>query len=183
MPAKLHIFDLTYWLLKAVTLLTIFIAAILALALGAILVAATNLDGNHLGIPESLHGIARINALQIAGFAISVGLICVILILFALRSTAGIIRSAISGDPFVSENAKRLAHIGWLLLGVEVLGFMAHPIFERMVAHLIPENLRGQAHFGFDASPIGLLAVLLIFVLAQIFRRGSEMRAELETTV
>ena len=37
--------------------------------------------------------------------------------------------------------------------------------------------------FGFDFSPLGVLAILLVFVLAQIFRHGSEMRAELEGTV
>jgi hypothetical protein len=31
--------------------------------------------------------------------------------------------------------------------------------------------------------PVGVIAILMIFVLAQIFRRGSEMRAELEATV
>jgi hypothetical protein len=188
MPGKLHLFAVTHWLLKAATIFAIFIMALLGLVLGALLVIATNPDGFHLGLPAILNGIARIKVMAIAAFAISCGLICFALIFFALRATAQIVESAISGDPFVNENAKRLARIGWLLLTTEILGLLAHPIFDYMVSHLIPENLRGQANlhfgnFGFEMSPIGLLAILLIFVLAQIFRRGSEMRAELEATV
>jgi hypothetical protein len=48
---------------------------------------------------------------------------------------------------------------------------------------LFPKEVSDHVHAGFDLSPIGILAVLLIFVLAQIFHRGSEMRAELEGTV
>ncbi len=34
---------------------------------------------------------------------------------------------------------------------------------------LFPEEISDHVHAGFDLSPIGVLAVLLIFVLAQIF--------------
>ena len=50
-------------------------------------------------------------------------------------------------------------------------------------AAMMPEKIREHVSGGFDVSPVGILAALLIFVLAQIFRRGSEMRAELEGTV
>ena len=185
MPKKDQLFAVTYWLLKAATGLSIFIVAILTLALGGLFVAATNLDGNHLGIPADLEGVARSNALWLSTFVVLCGLICIALIFFALRATAEIIQTAISGDPFVNENAIRLVRIGWLLLAVEVVGLMAHPIFKYLVVQFLPEGIRDHANFnfGFTMSPSGLLAVLLIFVLAQIFRRGSEMRAELEGTV
>ena len=186
MPGKHHLFAVTHWLLKAATLFVLFIAAILAL--GGIVVAVTGLDPNHLGIPASLGGIARSNALVIAAFAIACGLVCIVLAFFALRAIAEILQTAIGGDPFVRANAERLARIGWLLLAAEVIGFLANPIFNTLVSRLVPEALRVKAnlHFdgiGFGMSPIGLLAVLLIFVLAQIFRHGSAMRAELEGMV
>ena len=46
-----------------------------------------------------------------------------------------------------------------------------------------PPHEQRYVQAGFDLSPIGVLAVLLIFVLAQIFHRGAQMRAELEGTV
>jgi hypothetical protein len=183
---KHHLFAATHWLLKAATLLAGFIIAVLALTLGGLGVVAAS--AGHFGIPASLHGVARSDALAIAAFAVACGLICIVLVFLALRVTIDIIKTAIAGDPFVNENARRLARIGWLLLAVEAIGFSAHPVFNSLVAHAVPENLRTEANFhfgdfGFGISPVGLLAVLLIFVLAQIFRRGSEMRTELEATV
>jgi DUF2975 family protein len=70
---------------------------------------------------------------------------------------------------------------GWLLLVVQLIGFIANLSLNAV----IPERLKDQVDIGigFDLSPVGLLAILMIFVLAQIFRHGSEMRAELEGTV
>ncbi len=180
------LFSMTHWLLKVAVLLALLIVAVLILALGGIVVAALGAD--HFGIPASLEGVARGNALTIAGFVVACGLICMALALFALWQAAKIMESALSGDPFVGANAGRLARIGWLLLTAEVVGFLANPIFDHLVSRLVPEAVRTQANVNFDGvgfgmSPIGLLAVLLIFVLAQIFRQGSDMRAELEATV
>jgi Protein of unknown function (DUF2975) len=185
MPKQDQLFTITHWLLKAATGFSIFVIAVLIFTLGGLFVGATDIGGNHLGIPVELAGVDRSTACGIVAFAVLCGLVCAALVFFVLRATAEIIQTAISGDPFVNENAIRLIRIGWLLLGVEVVGLLAHPIFERLVVQFVPENSRDQANFnlGFGMSPIGLLAVLLIFVLAQIFRRGSEMRAELEGTV
>ena len=43
--------------------------------------------------------------------------------------------------------------------------------------------VRAKIHDTVHISVTGLFAVLLIFVLAQIFRRGSDMRAELAGTI
>jgi hypothetical protein len=99
------------------------------------------------------------------------------------------VETAILGDPFVVSNAARLNQIGWLLLAIEVVD-----VTFGMVMQLAFPNLPhlGNGHpnigdidvdFGPHLSFVGLLAVLLIFVLAQVFRRGSEMRDELEATV
>jgi Protein of unknown function (DUF2975) len=177
MPGKAHLFAVTHWLLKAASWLIILVAALLVLALGALVVMA--IDGSQFGIPALKDGLTRIAVLELAGLAVACGLGCAILVLFAVRLTTGIVETAISGDPFVNENAERLMRIGWLLLTLDAVGIVAKPMFH----WLTPEKLQGQINFGFDVSPISLFAVLLIFVLAQIFRRGSEMRAELAATV
>ncbi|MGB7034998.1 MAG: hypothetical protein WBD71_05680, partial [Xanthobacteraceae bacterium] len=56
-------------------------------------------------------------------------------------------------------------------------------LIKPMVFLLAPEVVRAKMHGTFHISMIGLFTVLLIFVLAQIFRRGSEMRAELAGTI
>jgi hypothetical protein len=188
MPGTHRLFVVTQWLIKAAIVFSVFITALLILSLGAIVVVGTHFSAAQLGMPADLAAVDRFKLLAIAAFAIGCGAGCFVLVFLALRATAEIIETATSGDPFVEENAQRLMHIGWLLLAIEVIGFFADPVFNYLTAHLVTANLARQANlhfggFGFGMSPIGLLAVLLIFVLAQIFRRGSEMRAELQETV
>ena len=89
------------------------------------------------------------------------------------------VASASVGDPFIEANAAELVRVAWLLLGVEVIGALIKP----MVYLLAPDAVRAMVHDIVHVSVTGLFAVLLIFVLAQIFRRGSEMRAELAGTI
>jgi hypothetical protein len=113
----------------------------------------------------------------VGAVALSAALICIVMALFAIMLTTRIVETAMSGSPFVNENAGRLMRIGWLLLGIEAIGFLIN----LMLAYLLPEKL--ITSIDLEVSPVALLAILLIFVLAQIFRHGSEMRAELEATV
>ena len=185
MSDKQHLFAITSWLLKAAIVFAIFIAAVLALAfialvlaLVAMLFAPSLLE--HLEIPRILEGTSLLRGLMAAQFAVAGGLICTILVLFAIRATSGIVETAISGDPFVGDNAERLMRIGWLLLGVMMIQFLTEIIVDAIAPQYDPQiHISG----GSDPSPVGLLAVLLIFVLARIFRHGSQMRDELEGTV
>jgi len=76
-------------------------------------------------------------------------------------------------------NAVDLVRVAWLLLGVNVIDALIKP----MVYLLAPDAVRAKIHDTVHISVTGLFAVLLIFVLAQIFRRGSDMRAELAGTI
>jgi len=93
------------------------------------------------------------------------------ILLVLLRELMRIIDSARSGDPFVPENARRLRHIGWLLLAFNLCG-----------GTTLSAVLRGGITFPF-VSFSGVLTVLLVFVLARIFDTGSQMRAELKETI
>ncbi len=187
--AKQHLFSVTYWLLRAAMVLSVLVAAVLVLAVGALGLAILALGGIYVagtgagvlpfGMPPSVEGVPILEVLSLAEFAIGGGLMCAALLVLVFRAATGIVESAISGDPFVSDNARRLTHIGWLLLAVSVIQFLIQMIF----ALLVPEKLHGHFNAGSDLSPVGLLAILMIFVMAQIFRHGSEMRAELEGTV
>src|SRR5215510_2850895 len=101
MPRKQHLFVVTHWLLKALVVLCFVAMAMFGLGLGGVVVAA--IDANHLGIPENLEGIPRVDALSIGALALIGILACTLLVLFALGETAAIVESAISGDPFVNR--------------------------------------------------------------------------------
>jgi hypothetical protein len=170
MAGKTHLFTATRWLLKAAIGLNIFFIAALLIAIGAMLAVPNQLD-----LPAELATLAHVGTLVLT---VSGVLVCAVLALFVLRTIAAIIESAISGDPFVGENAARLVRIGWLLLAINVVEILT----KLMVYEVVPQTVRANMD-PVDISPISLLAVLLVFVLAQIFRHGSKMRADLEGTV
>lgn len=179
MPKAHHLFVLTGWLLNAAMLFSLFLTAVLVLAFGACVLAAAGLI--HLPIPvEDLKEIKDMPlrlAFVAGAVACASGVFLLGLLTVVLLMTVRIVKSA-DTDPFVADNARRLMQIGWLLVGMQAVGLATD-----MLMSVFPKAVTDHVHAGFDLSPFAILAALLIFVLAQIFRRGSEMRAELEGTV
>jgi hypothetical protein len=124
----------------------------------------------------SLYGGAEVTAanLRLAAIGAAVGILFLVPMLRALLQ---IIDSALIGDPFVPENARRLRLIGKLLLGWNIFT----PLMAAVVAARFAEGTLVVRTPPFSLS--GLLTVVLIFVLAQIFERGSNMRTEIQETV
>jgi Protein of unknown function (DUF2975) len=179
MQNKQHLFAVTRWLLKAAATLSVVIAALAILVLGAVSVIAVHPG---LDLPPKLEFVARADVLRFAALALTGGLISAVLIFLAFRAAIEIVETAIAGDPFVNQNAKRLARIGWLLLGLHflsVLGTLA-------VSALVPKNLPAHVTINIanpEVSLTHILTILFIFVLAQIFEHGSEMREQLDETI
>ncbi len=96
-----------------------------------------------------------------------VGVVAVPLNHIILQRLLAIVASAGDGEPFLVENARRLRTIAWALLGLEVL-------------HVL---VTAWGHINVDFSITGWIAVLLLFVLAQVFEQGARMRTDLEGTV
>lgn len=188
MASNSRLFSVTYFLLKAATLLCLLAGGVLLLCLlgiGGIMI--TNL-GDVLEIPALLEGVPRNQMFAVALVALAGGLVYLVLAMLVFVLFSKIVETAMTGDPFVAENADRLTKAGWLLLGIYGVGIVTGIAVLGMVPHELMakagENVHNiiQVDHG-DSSPVGLLSILLIFVLAQIFRRGAEMRAELEGTV
>lgn len=177
MPGTQHLFTVTRVLLRIATLFSLFLIAVLCLALGAVVLGLAGTI--HLPIPAEVMGALPVGQiLAAASYAIASGMICIGLAAYMFLLTARIIDTANAGDPFVTENADRLNRIAWLLVAIQVVGFLCDAVLSSL-----PDKISSHVSGGFDVSAAGILAALLIFVLAQIFRRGSEMRAELEGTV
>lgn len=138
-------------------------------------------------LSEAAHKIAarvtRDDVARIAMIFLAGGAVCLILLQFILRAILRVVESASVGDPFIAKNADDLVQVAWLLLGMYAVQFLTG-----LAAHeFIPASLKEfpllhMGHSG-EINATGLFTVLLIFVLARIFRRGAEMRAELEATV
>lgn len=92
---------------------------------------------------------------------------------------AQIIDTVGKGDPFTRENAGRLKRMGYLALAVQVLGIMG----DAMSNWLQPFLKDGAFELHSDATLSGLCLAIILFILARVFAKGSEMREELEGTV
>ena len=180
MPDERRLFAVTHWVLSAGIIVTTVLIAMFVLGVAATIFgfATSRLPLDRIaratGVALSADEIARM-ALTAHATAI-VALALVQLILRALRR---VVTSARLGDPFIEANATDLVRVAWLLLGFEVIDTLIKPI----IYLIAPEAVRAKIHYPFNISITGLFAVLLIFVLAQIFRRGSDMRAELAGTI
>lgn len=94
-----------------------------------------------------------------------------------MRKLLAIIDSVEDGNPFVRTNALRLRAIGWLMVGIQIIGV---PL---AIAAGEAADLFGDSDTGLDLSFNGILSILLVFILAGIFEHGADMREELEGTV
>jgi hypothetical protein len=88
-----------------------------------------------------------------------------------------IVESVRRGEPFVMDNAGRLRTIAWSLLGLELLHICVVAIASAVSTKEVPLRMNGN----FDLT--AWLAILLLFVLAQVFLEGTRMREDLEGTV
>lgn len=183
--AQTRLFTVTEWLLNAALVVCAFGSIVLCIALGAIAVLGTGLwmpPDVATDLAKNLHGVSQGYIFLIVALAVLAGLVILALAILIFWAVRQIVTSATSGDPFVVENANRLARIGWLLIGIYGVQFAMGAAMGVMVPAQLKDHLKLDG-FGPDFSPLSLLAILLVFVLAQIFRHGSDMRSELEGTV
>lgn len=98
-----------------------------------------------------------------------------------------IVLSVGDGDPFIPENAVRLSRMGWLVLIGQVASI---PVGAAVVwlAKLVEDappsvHIRADVYSDFGFSGGGILLMLVLFILARVFKRGAELQEELEGTV
>ncbi|MBS0477514.1 MAG: DUF2975 domain-containing protein, partial [Proteobacteria bacterium] len=82
-----------------------------------------------------------------------------------------------TGEAFSPANAARLEWIGGGVIGLMALGFLA-----RMIGVEVLGDVNGLP-LDIDPAPGGVAIVLLLFILARVFRKGAEMQGDLEGTV
>ncbi|HZL00573.1 MAG TPA: DUF2975 domain-containing protein [Caulobacteraceae bacterium] len=86
-----------------------------------------------------------------------------------------IFQTLIAGDPFHPGNVRRLRVVG-LALAVLELGRYAAAALSHLVFH-------GRAHVDGAVNLTTWFAVLVIIVLAEVFREGARLRGEAELTI
>lgn len=120
-----------------------------------------------------------------AGTLLSFGVILAMLLLslcFVIQLKR-IVATVGEGDPFQSINASRLALMGWCAAGMQIGHIALSPLSAHLgrypmgavIPHLHTASAQGPA--------TGFALAIVLFILARVFRRGTEMREELEGTV
>jgi len=97
--------------------------------------------------------------------------------LLILRNLRMIFRTLTLGDPFRPENVRRLRAIGLILAVVTAGVWLAQGV---VAARFAPGVMDSQG-LGELLTPI--FSVLVVFVLAEVFREGARLRRESELTI
>ena len=121
--------------------------------------------------PEAERVIMGLRAVAVLGLA------TIPLNYAVLKRLLAIVETVRSGDPFVAANASRLQAIAWALLALQLLSIVIGAIGKAVSTPAYPIHLDA----GFSITD--WLAVLLTFLLAQVFAQGTLMREDLEGTV
>lgn len=97
--------------------------------------------------------------------------------LLILRGLRLIFRTLIMGDPFHPDNVRRLRQIG-LILAVVTGGVWV--VQGQVASRLAPGVMEPQ---GISDLLTPVFSVLVVFVLAEVFREGARLRRESELTI
>jgi hypothetical protein len=97
-----------------------------------------------------------------------------------IRQLRAIVGTVNEGDPFLPENAARLARMGGYALGTQLCEFVGQPLVAAYGKYA------GGFTWGLSTSGgqhVSLGLAVTLFILARGFRQGAAMRADLEGTV
>lgn len=127
-------------------------------------------------------GVSAAQAQDASLFAhFGLGLVAIVVLLVIglvfLRHLARFVRAVHSGHPFARGHALRLRRMAWLMLGMEALS----------IAIGLHASWMGPGfawmEVGGGMSITGLIAVLMLFVMARVFAVGAAMREDLDGLV
>lgn len=109
-------------------------------------------------------------------------LIAVVLVFVFFGRLRRLIDTVSEGDPFVPVNADRLGLMAWLLLVIQLLGIPISAI-GLYVSDWAEDFADTSLTFDVGIDITGILMVIILFILARVFRHGAAMREDLEGTV
>jgi hypothetical protein len=173
---------------KDILLVTAKVGTILARVFIAIGMAVIGIVGAVMAInggipPEGLQVVvegARGGEITAAVFAVLVIALASLTLAYDFTTRlAQIIDTVGQGDPFTDANAKRLTRMGWTAIAIQLIAIPAGLLSQWLKPQLAGDTFSVESDFSFTG--IGL--ALVLFILARVFRKGTEMREDLEGTV
>lgn len=163
-------------LLVLFTIVIIFGLVMLGIGIGVLLT---------IGRDEVMSRIAAADAPAAAYWAVIASFVILEALLWLglqfVRQLSGIIKTVEAGDSFSPANADRLSRMGWIAVGGQVLALPLGWILYWMTPYL--EKAGEKVDIGVGPDGEAILLILVLFILARVFREGTRMRDELEGTV
>ena len=126
-------------------------------------------------LSQSGVGSTMAMAIIISGFVLMFVLLA--LLFSFMENLRRIVGSVSNGDPFSPINATRLGNMGWIMVGVHLV---AIPI--SMIAGWVT-SYTGDSELSLGGPGGGILLIVVLFILARVFKMGAEMREDIEGTV
>ena len=131
---------------------------------------------------EDAGGSVRVTRPPVAAVVLPImgiiGLVAVALV--ALHRLRRIFRRLVEGRPFLDENVRSLRFIGIVVMAGELVVATFQYLGQRAVAGGL-SSAEISFHASFAPRPAVVLAGLALLIVAEIFREGIKMRADLET--
>ena len=115
------------------------------------------------------HVFTITGSLTLVGAALACGLTW-----WIINRLRRILLSVNQGDAFEIANVKRLQAVGFGLIGIQLTALL--------LVFVAPHSI-GQSPSDYDFNLGSWLGILVVFILAEVFRQGSAMRDEQMTTV
>lgn len=164
------------WLARIVQFLMLLAAAAILIALPVLLLNSAEVE-RQLVAQSATFGFGELMVRLIPLMLLA------LLLVGLVYRFAGLVRSIIDtvadGDPFVPENARRLTEMGWLALAGQVIAFGVMALAFLLTLGFPQAEPQGEVSFSLN----GVILVIILFILARVFRQGAAMRDDLEGTV
>ena len=93
------------------------------------------------------------------------------------------VRSLRFGHPFVVDNANRLRSVAWMTLALGFVGFAVKSLIQLYVVRNYTSDEMSLGHFSVSLLDPFLITSLLIFMIAEVFKVGVEMKEEQDLTI
>jgi hypothetical protein len=154
--------DVFWFALMAVT-------ALFALGAAATLLA----PGMGAAMSEMLQ--APVSGPKLAG-GMALGAVYAGVLLLIVRSLRQIFMTLVAGDPFRPENVRRLRGVGVGLAALAALNVLGRAL----IAWWVPDADRAPSML---PDLTAWFSVIVVFVLAEVFREGARLRREAELTI
>ena len=153
-----------------------------AFDLGAGAAQVTSVDRRNSGTIEHASGLLRLATPDRPWIAILGAAAVMALVLWMLAELRALCRSVRDGEPFAPRNAIRIRRLALALVLAELsraaIVFGAHAY---VAAHFASDHVRFTASPHLD--PFALVSALILLVLAEVFRTGTQLDEDQSLTV